>query len=456
MALFNAGGNRGVKSWLAATKVYFDRRVITVLFLGFSSGLPLLLVFSTLSLWLKDEGISKTVIGLFALVRMPYTFKFVWAPLIDRLPVPFLGGWLGRRRAWVVVTQIALMISILALASTSPSLTPGLTALYALFVAFCSASQDIVIDAYRIEILEQRQQGVGAAMIVNGYRLGLLTAGAGAISFADFLSWSQVYVIMAAMVMVGLVTILLSAEPETARSGTDLADPEEARRFGARFPWMPHGMRSLAGWLYGAMVCPFADFMKRQGWICILLFIMLYKLGDAYLGVMANPFYVEMGFSKQEIATVSKVFGMGATIIGGLVGGLVVFRYGIYRALLGCGILMAASNLVFAAQAVVGHNVPMLMLTIAVENLASGMGTTAFVAYLSSLCNMAYTATQYALLSSFMAFARDVLSASSGWLADQIEWVNFFLFSAGLALPGLILLLWMMRHMPLEEERCSS
>jgi PAT family beta-lactamase induction signal transducer AmpG len=163
-----------------------------------------------------------------------------------------------------------------------------------------------------------------------------------------------------------------------------------------------------------------------------------------------------MGFSKQEIAAVSKVFGMGATIIGGLVGGLVVFRYGIYRALLGCGILMAASNLVFAAQAVVGHNVPMLMLTIAVENLASGMGTTAFVAYLSSLCNMAYTATQYALLSSFMAFARDVLSASSGWLADQIEWVNFFLFSAGLALPGLILLLWMMRHMPLEEERCSS
>ncbi len=436
MALFNAGGNRGVKSWLAATKVYFDRRVITVLFLGFSSGLPLLLVFSTLSLWLKDEGISKTVIGLFALVRMPYTFKFVWAPLIDRLPVPFLGGWLGRRRAWVVVTQIALMISILALASTSPSLTPGLTALYAAFVAFCSASQDIVIDAYRIEILEQRQQGVGAAMIVNGYRFGLLTAGAGAISFADFLSWSQVYVIMAAMVIVGLVTILLSAEPETKPNGTGLADPE--------------GARSMAGWLHSAMVCPFAHFMKRQGWISILLFIMLYKLGDAYLGVMANPFYVEMGFSKQEIASVSKVFGMGATIIGGLIGGLVVFRYGIHRALLGCGILMAASNLVFAAQAMAGHNVPMLMLTIAVENLTGGMGTTAFVAYLSSLCNMAYTATQYALLSSFMAFARDILSASSGWLADQVSWVSFFLFSTGLALPGLVLLMWMMRRLPRE------
>ncbi|MDP6787304.1 MAG: AmpG family muropeptide MFS transporter [Rhodospirillales bacterium] len=424
------------KSWIETSKVYFDRRVLAVLFLGFSSGLPLLLVFSTLSLWLKDEGISKTVIGIFALVRTPYTFKFLWAPLIDRLPFPFLAARLGRRRAWVVATQLALMAAILALATTTPSLTPGLTAVLAVVVAFCSASQDIVIDAYRIEILSEEQQGAGAAMVVNGYRVGMLMAGAGAISLADVLSWHAVYSIMAAMVVVGLVTILLSPEPQEPAGG--MPDGDQA---GGRW-----------GWLQGAVVAPFSDFMRRDGWVFILLFIMLYKLGDAYLGVMANPFYVEMGFSKNEIAAVSKVFGLGATITGGLIGGVIVYRYGIRASLLIAGVLMAASNLVFAAQAMVGHSVPMLMVTIAAENLTGGMGTTAFVAYLSSLCHMAYTATQYALLSSFMAFARDVLSASSGWLADHVSWVTFFVVTTFAALPGLILLVWMMRRFPPEPD----
>ncbi len=422
------------KGLIGASKVYFDRRVLTILFLGFSSGLPLLLVFSTLSLWLKDEGITKTVIGIFALVRTPYTFKFLWAPLIDRLPFPFLAARLGRRRAWVVATQVALMAAILALATTTPSLTPGLTAVFAVLVAFCSASQDIVIDAYRIEILAEEQQGAGAAMIVGGYRVGMLMAGAGAISLADVLSWHAVYSIMAAMVVVGLVTILLSPEPKEPAAGRPEEDDD-----GVGF-----------GWLRGAVVAPFSDFMRRDGWVFILLFIMLYKLGDAYLGVMANPFYVEMGFTKNEIAAVSKVFGLGATIVGGLIGGVLVFRYGIRTSLLICGVLMAASNLVFAVQAMVGHSVPMLMVTIAVENLTGGMGTTAFVAYLSSLCNMAYTATQYALLSSFMAFARDVLSASSGWLADHVDWVTFFVVTTFAALPGLVLLVWMIRRFPPE------
>ncbi|MDP6882498.1 MAG: AmpG family muropeptide MFS transporter [Rhodospirillales bacterium] len=424
------------KSWIETSKVYFDRRVLAVLFLGFSSGLPLLLVFSTLSLWLKDEGISKTVIGIFALVRTPYTFKFLWAPLIDRLPFPFLAARLGRRRAWVVATQLALMAAILGLASTSPGLDSAMTALLALVVAFASASQDIVIDAYRIEILSEEQQGAGAAMVVNGYRVGMLMAGAGAISLADVLSWHAVYSIMAAMVVVGLVTILLSPEPQEPAGG--MPDGDQA---GGRW-----------GWLQGAVVAPFSDFMRRDGWVFILLFIMLYKLGDAYLGVMANPFYVEMGFSKNEIAAVSKVFGLGATITGGLIGGVIVYRYGIRASLLIAGVLMAASNLVFAAQAMVGHSVPMLMVTIAAENLTGGMGTTAFVAYLSSLCHMAYTATQYALLSSFMAFARDVLSASSGWLADHVSWVTFFVVTTFAALPGLILLVWMMRRFPPEPD----
>ena len=420
--------------WKEASKVYFDRRVLAVLFLGFSSGLPLLLVFSTLSLWLKDEGISNTLIGVFALVRTPYTFKFLWAPLIDRVPFPLLAARLGRRRAWVVATQLALMAAILALATTTPSLTPGLTAVLAVLVAFCSASQDIVIDAYRIEILAQEQQGAGAAMIVNGYRVGMLMAGAGAISLADVLTWQAVYSIMAAMVVVGLVTILVSPEPAERHGGEEAGD-------GGGGQW---------GWLRGAVISPFGDFMKRDGWVFILLFIMLYKLGDAYLGVMANPFYVEMGFTKNEIAAVSKAFGLGATITGGLIGGALVFRYGIRASLLIAGVLMAASNLVFAVQAMVGHSVPMLMITIAAENLTGGMGTTAFVAYLSSLCNMAYTATQYALLSSFMAFARDVLSASSGWLADHVDWVTFFVITTFAALPGLVLLVWMIRRYPPE------
>jgi MFS transporter, PAT family, beta-lactamase induction signal transducer AmpG len=426
-----------MKTWFDSMTVYLDRRVITILFLGFSSGLPLLLVFSTLSLWLKDEGVTKTMIGLFALVRTPYTFKFLWAPLIDRVPLPLLTRWLGRRRGWAVLTQIALMASILGLASTTPSMDLMATAVFALFVAFCSASQDIVIDAYRIEALEDRQQGAGAAMVVNGYRIGMLMAGAGAISLADALSWSAVYSIMAAMVLIGLVTVLLGHEPKEPEAAA--GEAEESR--------------GAAKWLASAVVSPFADFIKRDGWVFVLLFIMLYKLGDAYLGVMANPFYVEMGFTKGEIAAVSKVFGMGATIVGGLLGGILVFRYGIRASLLACGVLMAASNLVFAVQAMVGHSVPMLAVTIAVENLTGGMGTTAFVAYLSSLCNVAYTATQYALLSSFMAFARDVLSASSGWLADQVDWVTFFLFSTGLAIPGLVLLIWMMRRFPRSEEK---
>jgi len=270
----------------------------------------------------------------------------------------------------------------------------------------------------------------------------MLAAGAGAISLAGVLSWPQVYALMAGLVVVGVVTVLLSPEPRAPAAAGD-APP-------------PAGLSAAAGSMYSAVVAPFSQFMRRDGWVFILLFIMLYKLGDAYLGVMANPFYVEMGFTKQEIAAVSKLFGLGATIVGGLIGGAIVFHHGIRRALLVGGILMAASNLVFAAQATIGHSVPMLMVTIAVENLTGGMGTVAFVAYLSSLCDVAYTATQYALLSSFMAFARDVLSASSGWLADQVDWLAFFLISTALAVPGLVLLVWMSRRFPPAEAQAHS
>ena len=422
-----------MKTWAASAKVYLDRRMLVILFLGFSSGLPLLLVFSTLSVWLKIEGISLTAIGLFSLVRTPYTFKFLWAPLIDRITLPVLGRLLGRRRGWAIVIQAVLMVSILALASTSPAENPAATAFFALLVAFFSASQDIVIDAYRVEILDDDEQG----------------AGAGSLWLASAFTWNQVYTIMGILVAVGMVTVLAAPEPRTIGSART-AEAEEERIHGYLASGMSPKPARLLAWFYEAVVAPFRDLTTHSGWGFIVLFIMLYKLGEAYLGVMANPFYVEMGFTTVEIANVSKVFGLGATIAGGLIGGVMVSRLGIMQTLLICGVLQIAGTLMFVLQALAGHSLPMLMVTIAAENVTSGMATSAFVAYLSSLCNQAYTATQYALLSSLMAFARDVLSASAGWMADYLDWIGFFLFSAAAAVPGLLVLLWLMRRFPAE------
>ncbi len=418
-----------MKSWLDASKVYFDRRVMVILLLGFSSGLPLLLVFSTLSVWLKMEGVSLTAIGLFSLVRTPYTFKFLWAPIIDRAPLPLLDKWFGRRRSWALVSQVALMAAIFSMASTTPSEAPFATAIFALLVAFCSASQDVVIDAYRVESLAGDQQGAGAGVIVLGYRVGMLVAGAGALWLASVLSWNDVYRVMAGLVMIGIVTVLMAREPEIPVD----TDPSSA---------------DMSSWFNRAVIAPFRDFMSRPGWQAALAFIMFYKMGEAYLGVMANPFYVEMGFSTVEIANVSKVFGLGATLVGALAGGVMVSRYGVMKSLMIAGILQIVGTLAFCLQVLAGHNIFALMFTIAAENVTAGMATSAFVAYLSLLCNPSYTATQYALLSSIMAFSRDLLSASSGWFAEQMGWMLFFIFSAALAVPGLLILLWLIRHGP--------
>ena len=420
----------GGQGWLAAVRVYTDRRVIAILFLGFSSGMPLLLTFSTLSIWLAEEGISKTTIGLFALVGMPYSLKFIWAPLIDRLRLPLLTRWLGRRRGWAILTQVALMIGITGLGGNDPANGAWAMAAWALFVTFASASQDVVIDAYRVEILEERQFGAGAAMIVAGYRLGMLASGAGALYLAEAVSWFWVYVAMAGLMAVGMLAILLNPEPGRGETDSAAAD----------------GRTRPIKWLRDAVVEPFAEFLHRGGWLPILLFVVFYKFGDSLAGIMANPFYVEIGFSKAEIASVSKIFGLGATLVGGFLGGMLVMRRGIMQSLLWCGLLQMLSNLMFAVQAMVGHDISMLAVTIAVENVAGGMGTAAFVAYLSSLCNIAYTATQYALLSSLMALARTALSAPGGAVAESTSWVSFFLITTIAALPGLALLWWLIRR----------
>ncbi|MEO5326799.1 MAG: AmpG family muropeptide MFS transporter [Magnetococcus sp. THC-1_WYH] len=428
--------------------IYGHPRIVAVMFLGFSSGLPLALTFGTLSLWLAESGVSKTSIGLFALTGIPYTFKFLWAPLVDRLPIPGVTHLLGRRRGWALLSQFFLMMSIAAMGFTEPGVVPWWTAVFALSTAFWSATQDIVIDAYRVEVLDADQYGAGAAVVVLGYRLGMLTSGALALYLATWFGWTMTYLAMAGLMSVGMLTVLLAPEPRVPVSVASIRLEKQMRSRIAAIRGLGEGGRRLALWISAAIIGPFAEFLSRKGWMPILLFILLYKLGDALAGVMGNPFYSELGFTRIEIAEISKVVGLTATIAGAFLGGWMVKKLGITRTLLWCGILQLASNLMFVVLARWGHDMPMFALTILVENLSGGMGTSAFVAYLSSLCNIAYTATQYALLTSFMSFGRTVLSSTGGWLADNMPWELFFLATAAAALPGLLLLVWMMKKYP--------
>ncbi|MBS7702356.1 AmpG family muropeptide MFS transporter [Chelatococcus asaccharovorans] len=422
-----------MSAWLRSLAVYTDPRIIAILFLGFSSGLPLSLVYGTLSAWLAEAGVSMTMIGLFSWASTAYGFKWLWSPLVDRLPIPVLTRLLGQRRGWMILAQVLTALCMIGLGSSDPAHNLLATAGWAVALAFASATQDIVIDAYRVESLEEKELGAGAGNIVLGYRLGMIVSGGGALVLAELFGWFTAYAAMAAMMGIGVITVLLSREP---------ARPDVAETSIAADPF---------GWIRSAVVAPLADFAQRPHWVAILLFIALYKYGDALIGVMANPFYLAIGFTKAEIGLVSKSYGVIMTISGGLIGGVIVARLGIMRALLICGVLQAASNLVFVAQAMVGANLSVFIVTMSVENLAGGMGTAAFVAYLSSLCNVAYTATQYALVSSFMAFTRTIFASGGGWLADQVDWTTYFLISTAAALPGLALLIWMMRAFPTNE-----
>lgn len=434
----------------AAFAAYFDRRVLMVMVLGFASGLPLLLTFSTLSAWLKGEGISRTAIGLFALVGTPYACKFLWSPIIDRLPLPVLTRVLGRRRGWGLLIQGLLMVAILALGATDPTHHLGRMAALAVAVAFLSASQDIVIDAYRVEILDEARQGPGAGAVQTGYRLAMLAAGAGALYMASAFGWFVAYAAMAALLVPGMLIFLFGPEPAVKVSA---ATAERERRAAEYLDARPHlrgPVAEVAAWLYGAVVCPFADFISRRGWVAVLLFVIGYKLGEAMAGAMANTLYVELGFRLEEIATVSKVFGFGATVLGSLIGGALVTRLGVMRALLLFGLLQSAGNLFYVLQASSGHDVTVLALCVAAENLTAGMAGAALVAYISGLCNVAYTATQYALLSSLTAVGRTLFASSSGKLADMLGWVDFFLLTTVATVPALLLLVWMMRKLPVE------
>lgn len=429
------------KSWLASLAVYRQPQVLTLLFLGFSSGLPLLLVTGTLAARLAEAGTSLTQIGLFTLATSAYGFKWLWSPLVDRLPLPGVCRWWGQRRGWMVASQVLTAATLLGLGVSDPAQGLLIPALWAVAVSFASATQDIVIDAYRVETLPRSELGAGAGVIVLGYRLGMVVAGGGALILADAVGWTLAYAVMAGLMSVGVVATLLRPEPQALAPSVVVELAAGASR----------GER-LRAWMQQAVVAPLADFAQRRGWVAILAFIAFYKYGDALLSAMATPFYLSLGFSKTEIGLVSKTYGVTFTILGGLGGGVLVARWGIFRALMVCGVLQALSHGMFIVQAYAGHTVPVLMLTIAVENLAAGMGSAAFVAYLSSLCNVAYTATQYALVSSLMATARTYLASSGGWLAEQLGWIPYFFFTTLAAIPGLVLLWWLMRIYPAEKE----
>jgi MFS transporter, PAT family, beta-lactamase induction signal transducer AmpG len=430
---------------------YRDRRMATLLALGFSSGLPAPLVFTNLSIWLRDEGASRTGIGLFALAATPYAINFLWAPLVDRMRLPFFTERFGRRRGWALLTQLLLIVAIVVLSRAQPSADLYLVAAAVLLVTFVSATQDVVIDAYRIDVLSPEQYGAGSAAAIWGWHLGgTLIGGAGGLYLAQAFGWNAAYLVLAAGVGVGMLAILLSPEPPFRPPADTVEHEARVAEMLRRVWWLRGRLAGATAWIYGAVIAPFVDFMKRRGWLLILVFIVVFKFGDALLGRMSGVFYRELGFSLGEIAEVMKIYGFVANGIGVLAGGVLVARIGLFRALLIAGLLAAATNLTYSWLAMSGNDPLVFRIAVIADNFTGGLATVAFVAYLSSLCNVAYTATQFALLASAGNLGRIWLSASSGWMVDALDgdWGVFFAMTAGIALLGLPLLLILMRRYP--------
>ena len=422
------------RGWLAAFKVYLEPASLRMLSLGFSAGLPLLLVLGTLSFWLREAGIDRTTIGYLSWVGLAYAFKWVWAPLVDRLPIPLLTRWLGRRRSWLLLSQVAIMVGLIAMSFNDPQVALLPVVWGALAVAFGSATQDIALDAFRIESADVDRQAALAASYQTGYRLAMIWAGAGVLWLAaraevtgaagyQHGAWHTAYLVMAASMLPGVLTVLLSQEP-------------------LRRPLPPS--KNAADWLRGALVEPFADFLSRYRWqaALILALIATYRISDVVMGIMANPFYVDMGYSKDEVAAVTKVFGVIMTLVGAFVGGVLAMRLGVMRVLMLGAVLSAASNLLFAALSTRGHDLNGLVFVISADNLASGIASAAFIAYLSSLTNVNYSATQYALLSSMMLLLPKFLAGYSGRYVDAFGYADFFVATAMLGVP-VLLLVWL-------------
>ncbi|HEX7789930.1 MAG TPA: MFS transporter [Afipia sp.] len=426
-------------SWRAALAVYLQKRVLIVLVLGFSSGLPLALSGSTLLVWMRESGVDLGTIGLFALVGTPYTLKFLWAPLVDALHVPLLTKLLGRRRGWLVFAQLLLIGAILLLALTDPAKSPFYVALGALLVAAASATQDIVVDAFRVESLPESEQAAGMASYVAAYRVGMLISTAGALflvsgfeatGLTKSIAWMWGYIAMAAMVLIGMIAALVATEPEQSRRAEEATSGESA---------ISRVMTAAVG--------AFTEFLIRKDVWAILAFVILYKFTDSFSGTMTAPFVIDLGFTRNDYAAIVKGVGLAATLIGGFAGGFLARAWSLEACLWTGGVLQAVSNLAFAWLAFVGLNQWALALAITVENFTGAIGTVIFVAYLSSLCQSPlHTATQYALLTAFAAIGRTYLSAGAGYVAQATGWPAFFVLSVLVAVPSLILLAWLQRR----------
>ena len=441
-------------SWGDTLRAYLEPASLRMFALGFSAGLPLLLVLGTLSFRLREAGLDRTTIGYLSWVGLAYGFKWVWSPLVDRLPIPLLTHWLGRRRSWLLVSQGAIMVALVGMALADPRADLDLVVWCALAVAFASATQDIALDAYRIESADAAHQGALAATYQTGYRLAMIWAGAGVLWLAaraevapaaqavaaaveavkpppganyQNAAWTTAYLVMAASMLVGVVTVLFSREP------AQVALPPS---------------RNAAEWFRSAFVEPFADFLKRYGShaVLILALIGVYRISDVVMGIMANPFYVDMGYTKDEVAAVTKVYGVIMTLVGAFIGGALSLRLGVMRVLMLGAVLSAASNLLFAWLAGHGHDVTALIAVVSADNLSAGVASAAFIAYLSSLTNVSYSATQYALFSSMMLLAPKWLAGYSGAFVDAYDYPTFFTATAFLGLPVLVLI-WLATRM---------
>ena len=422
--------NAPARSWADTFRVYKEAATLRMLFLGFSAGLPLLLVLGTLSFRLREAGIDRTTIGYLSWVGLAYGFKWVWAPLVDRLPLPGLTHLLGRRRSWLLFAQALIISGLFGMALTDPKYTLDTMVWFALMVAFGSATQDIALDAFRIESADVDRQAALAAAYQTGYRLAMIWAGAGVLWIAaraevanmaayQHSAWQTAYLVMAASMAVGVLTVLLSPEP-----AQKVLPPA----------------KNAAEWIQGALIDPFADFIRRYRWQAALILglIAVYRISDVVMGIMANPFYVDMGFTKDEVAAVTKVYGVIMTLVGAFVGGVLSMRFGIMRILMLGAVLSAASNLLFAWLGTRGHDVTALIFVVSADNLSSGIASAAFIAYLSSLTNISYSATQYALFSSLMLLLPKFLAGYSGKYVDSFGYEHFFTATALLGVPVLL------------------
>lgn len=436
------------RSWRESLSVYLHPRVASMAFLGFSAGIPYMLVFSTLTAWLNEEGVSKASIGFFSWIGITYSIKFFWAPVVDRVQLPLLGALLGRRRSWMLLAQLGIAGGLVGMALTDPSDNLMQMALLALLVAFSSATQDVSIDAWRIEAVSVERQAAMSATYVFSYRLAVLVASAGALHMVSFVTWPGTYIVMALLMGVGMITVLLSSEPQVEGHSEAAFLEQRAQEYLERSAHVPRPIRHSVAWLIGAVICPFVDFIQRYGAQAVLLLLIVgaFRITDISMASMALPFYLDIGFTRAEIANISGLYGALMTVIGGVAGGVLVPRFGLLPVLAAGAILAAATNLLYSATALVGPELWMLMITISGENFCGGLAMASLIAWMSSLVSSDYTATQYALFSSLMTLPGKVIGGFSGIVVEQYGFFWFFIYAGLLGVPAIVLIFWLMHQ----------